>query len=57
MAISDVLARPTTAPATPTELRAAEHLVRRMMDQGTSSEESQGIVKVRTRGQVTNLNN
>lgn len=52
MTIRDVLAKPTTSPATPMEMRAAEHLVRRIMeDQGSTS--SEGVVKVRTRGQVS----
>lgn len=57
MTIQDVLAKPTTSPATPVEVRVAEHLVRRIMDQATSSSTNgQGVVKVRTRGQVSKIN-
>lgn len=52
MTIKEILAKPSTSPATPAEVRVAEHLVRRMMDDGTSTS-SQGVVKVRTRGQVS----
>ena len=44
----DVLARPATLPATPAEMRVAEHLVRRILD--SSPEE---VVEVPTRGQVS----
>lgn len=54
MTIKDVLAKPTTSPATPAEVRVAEHLVRRILDQDTAhSTKGKGVLKVRTRGQVS----
>ena len=53
MTIKEVLARPTTAPSTPSEVSLTEHLVRKMLDQGSSS--SDGILQVKTRGQVCKL--
>ena len=46
MTIEDILAKPTTSPATPAEERASEHLIRRAVT-------STGVIKVRTRGQVS----
>lgn len=52
--IREVIDKPITSPVTPAEMRAAEHLMRRIIDQDSSSStESQGIVKVRTKGQVS----
>lgn len=56
LTIKEVLSRPTTAPATPSERRVAEHLVRKIIDQGSSSSSTDGIVKVPTRGQVSYTN-
>lgn len=53
MTIREVLARPTTAPSTPSELCLTEHLVRKMLDQGSGS--TDGILQVKTRGQVCKL--
>lgn len=53
LSIREVLDKPTTSPVTPTEMRAAEHIMRRIIDQDTSNTDSHGIVKVRTRGQVS----
>lgn len=50
MTIQDVLSRPTSSPATPAEVKVAEHLVRKLMDPSTSS--TQGVLKVKTSGQV-----
>ena len=49
MTLSEVLARPTSSPATPAEMRVAEHLVRRIIDHNGSDER---VFKVPTRGQV-----
>lgn len=48
--LGEVLARPTTSPATPAEQRVAEHLVRRILD---NSESEDKVVKVPTRGQAS----
>ena len=48
MTLKDVLSTPSTQPATPVEMRCAEHLVKRILD--TSSEE---VVRLSTRGQVS----
>ena len=50
MTIKEVLSRPTTAPSTPSELCLTEHLVRKMLDQSSSS--TDGILQIKTRGQV-----
>ena len=55
MTIKDVLAKPTTSPAIPAEIRAAGHLVRRIMEQNSGSTENQAVVKVQTRGQVIKI--
>lgn len=49
MTLSDVLAKPTSSPVTAAEKRVAEHLVRRMLNQGSSDSK---VVKIPTRGQV-----
>ncbi len=51
--ISEVLARPSTSPATPAEVKVAEHLVRKIMDQ--SSGDAKGVFKIPRRGQVSEL--
>ena len=50
MTLQDILRKPATSPATPAELKAAHHLVRRLMNQeeGTSS----ASITVPTHGQV-----
>ncbi len=48
--LKDVLSKPTSSPATPVELKAAQHLVRRLMQHGEGS--SSGVIKVPTSGQV-----
>lgn len=53
--ISSVLAKPTTSPVTPTEMKAAGHIVRRIMQESSSSGE--GVVHVKTRGQVSKIVN
>ena len=53
--IEDVLAKPATSPATPAEIRATGHLVRRIMHQNAGSAETQAVVKVSTRGQVSKV--
>ena len=40
--IKDVLSRPCTSPATPAEVKVAEHLVKKIIDQGSSSTSSDG---------------
>lgn len=49
--LQEVLSKPATSPATPVEKKAAEHLMRRLIDQSSSTES--GEVKVPTRGQVS----
>ena len=51
--LRDVLSKPVTIPATPTERRVTEHLVRRLLDE--SPEEQ--TIKVSTHGQVSGLYN
>lgn len=53
LTIGEVLSRSTTSPVTPAEAKVAGHLVRKLMDQGSSSN-ADGVVKVQTRGQVSN---
>ncbi len=53
LTIGEVLSRPSASPATPAEVKVAGHLVRKLMDHGSSSS-SEGVVKVQTRGQVSN---
>lgn len=53
--IKDVLAKPMTSPATPAEIQATGHLVRRIMHQNASSTDDQVVVKVPTRGQVSEI--
>ena len=48
MTLRDVLAKPVTQPATPAEVRAAGHLVRRILDRAPKEQ----VVRVPTRGQV-----
>ena len=52
MTIKDVLTKPTTSPATPVEIRAAGHLVRRIMEHNSGN---QAVVKVQTQGQVIKI--
>lgn len=47
MTIREVLSKPTESPATPAELRMAEHLVRKIC--------TEGVMKVPTRGQVSEI--
>lgn len=51
MTITEVLSRPATSPATPAEVKVAEHLVRKIMDQSSSSESEE----IPRRGQVSKL--
>ena len=51
--ISEVLSKPSTSPATPAEVKVAEHLVRKIMDQ--SSGDAKGVFKIPRRGQVSKL--
>ena len=53
MTLSDVLCKPATSPATPVELKAAHHLVRRIMHQGKGTSSGPGVITVPTRGQVS----
>ncbi len=53
LTIGEVLSRPSASPATPAEVKVAGHLVRKLMDHGSSSS-SEGVVKVQTCGQVSN---
>lgn len=51
--LKDVLAKPSTSPATPAEVRAAHSLMKRLMNQGESSTSSPPVLKVgSSRGQV-----
>ena len=52
MTIQDVLSKPTTSPATPAELKVTGHLVRKII---TSDTKHQGVVKVPTGGQVSEI--
>ena len=52
--LKDVLCQSTTSPATPVELKAAHHLVRRLMHHGESSSSAPGVVRIPTSGQVNN---
>ena len=45
--LKDVLTRPVSTPATPMERKVTEHLVRRLLDEGTGE-----VIRVPTRGQV-----
>ncbi len=47
--LKDVLSKPSTSPATPVECQAAQHLVRRLMQQ---SQGPSGVVQIPTGGQV-----
>ena len=49
--LKDVLAKPATQPATPVEMKCAQHLVRRILD--THSAPNEKIIKLSTRGQVS----
>ncbi len=51
--ISEVLSRPSTSPATSSEVKVAEHLVRKIMDQ--SSGDSKGVFSIPRRGHVSKL--
>ena len=46
----DVLSRPYTSPA---EVKVTEHLVKKIIDQGSSSTLSDGVFTIPTRGQVS----
>ncbi len=51
--LKDVLAKPSTSPATPAEVKAAHSLVKRLLNQGESSSSSPPVLKVgSSRGQV-----
>lgn len=50
MTMGDVLSRPTNLPATAAERKIAEHLVRKIINQGGS--DSKGVMRVPTSGQV-----
>ena len=51
--LRDVLAKPSTSPATPVEVKAAHSLVKRLLNQGVSSSSSPQVLKVGgSRGQV-----
>ena len=52
MTLKDVLAKPATLPATPAEVRAAEHLVRCILEERSPEEK---VVRVPTRGQVSQI--
>ncbi len=54
--LQDVLNKPTTSPATITEMMATHHLVRRLLCQeGSSSSKASTIISVPTGGQVSDL--
>ena len=50
MTLSDDFCKPATSSATPVELKAAHHLVRRIMNQGEGTSNGPGVITVRTRG-------
>jgi len=50
--LKDVFSKPTTEPATPTEVKAAQHLIRRLIHHGDSASDASGVIKVPTSGQV-----
>ena len=51
MTMSEVLSRPTNVPATPAEMRVAEHLVKKIINDQSESD-SKGVLRVPTSGQV-----
>ena len=51
--LEEVTSKTPTPPATPAEAKAAHHLARRIMDHGDGSSDSQGVITVRTGGQVS----
>ena len=53
--LKDVLCKPATSPATAVELKAAQHLVRRLINQGEGSSNAPGVVRVPTSGQVNTI--
>lgn len=53
MTMSEVLSRPFTSPATPAEVRVAEHLVKIIMDHGTGESSEERIFKIPRRGEVS----
>ena len=50
--LKDVFSKPTTTPATPTEVKAAQHLIRCLIHQGKGTSNVSGVIKVPTSGQV-----
>ena len=53
--LKDVLCKPATSPATAVELKAAQHLVRRLINQGEGSSNAPGVIRVPTSGQVNTI--
>ncbi len=52
--LRDVLDKPSTSPATPAELRTAQHLVRRIISQDEGSSTA-GVISVPTSGQASQI--
>ncbi len=50
--LKDIFSKPPTEPATPTEVKAAQHLIRRLIRHGESASNASGVIKVPTSGQV-----
>ncbi len=51
--LKDVLAKPSSSPATPVEVKAAHSLVKRLMTQQEGSSSSIPVIRIGSRGQVT----
>ena len=54
--LKDVFNKPTTTPPTPTEVKTAQHLIRRLIHHGNSDSNASGVIKVPTSGQVRTHN-
>ncbi len=55
--LKDVMRKSTSTPATPAETKAAQNLIRRLINQGNSDSNTPGVLKVSTSGQVHENNN
>ena len=53
--LRDMLCKPSSSPATPAELKAAHHLVRRIIHQGEGTSTAPGVITVPTCGQVSSV--
>ncbi len=55
--LKDVIRKSTSTPATPAETKAAQNLIRRLINQGNSDSNTPGVLKVSTSGQLYENNN